>query len=59
MTKHISTLKTSSATAIYSLLAKAFHTIMSNLKEKSKKQTYHEPRMREKYYRKSYKNTKR
>lgn len=58
MTKHISALKTSSATAIYSLLAKAFHTVMSNLKEKRKKQIYHEPRRREKYYRKSYKNTR-
>lgn len=31
---------------------------MSNLKEKRKKQIYHEPRRREKYYRKSYKNTR-
>lgn len=59
MTKHILALKTSDVTAIYSLLAKAFHAVMSNLKEKRKKQTYHEARRKEKYYRESYKNTKR
>ena len=48
MTKHVLALKTSGVTAIYSLLAKAFHAVMSNLKEKRKKQIYHEARRKEK-----------